>query len=122
VGRHLIAALLVAAAALAGGHGFDGLARLMLLVALPLVSVTAITSFADVRSARGDDRLFQPLLSSMIAGLVLLSCVLRSSTIGATPHLAVSSLGAALGLYGVKGFAALAPSARQLVVRWPAKP
>lgn len=122
VGRHLTAALLVAAAMLAGRYGSDGLARLVLLFALSLVSVTAIMSFAQLRSGQGDDRLLQPLLSTMIAGLLLLSCVLRSSTIGPTPHLAVSSLGAALALYALKGFASLAPSARRLVMSWPAKP
>lgn len=122
VGRHLIAALLVGVATLAGGHGADGFARLMLLIALPLVTLTAISSFAEVRSRPGDDRLLQPVLTSTIGGLLLLSCLLRSSTIGAPPHLAVSSLGAALGLYALKTLAALAPSLRQLGMSWPAKP
>ena len=94
----------------------------MLLIALPLVTVTALRSFAEVRSGPGEDHLLQPLLTSLIAGLLLLSCVLRSSTIGAPPHLAVSSLGAALGLYALKSIAALAPSLRQLGLSWPAKP
>jgi hypothetical protein len=64
----------------------------------------------------------QPLLSSLIVGLLLLSCMLRSSTLGAPPHLAATSLGAALGLYALKAFAALAPSLRQLRLSWPAKP
>jgi hypothetical protein len=58
----------------------------------------------------------------MIGGLLLLSCVLRSSTIGATPHLAVSSLDAALALYALKALVALAPSLRGLIPSWPAKP
>ena len=122
MGRHLIAALLVGMATLSGGHGADGFARLLLLIALPLVTVTAISSFAEVRGGPGDRRLLQPLLSSMIGGLLLLSCLLRSSAIGAPPHLAVSSLGAALALYALKALASLAPSLRQLGMSWPAKP
>jgi hypothetical protein len=123
VARRLLPALLVLIAAFADAGGAHGLARVVLLVAVPLAAVEAIAAFGDCLDNRRDvAALAQAILSSLIVALVVLSCAIRNSAVQGVPHAAVSTLLAAVGVFALKGLAACAPHVRRLAETWPAKP
>ena len=123
MGRRLLPALLVVAAAAADASGAYGLARAALLAAVPLTAVAAITAFGDcLENRRETAAMLQAILSSLV--VVLLVALLRAaqSAIQGVPHAAVSSLIAALGVLPFKGFVAGIPLVRRSRKFWPAKP
>jgi hypothetical protein len=123
VARRLLPALLVVLAAAADAAGAHGLARAALLAAVPLAAVEAIAAFGECLDNRpGAAALAQAILSSLIVGLLVLSCALRNSAVQGVPHAAVSALLAALGAFALKALAAGAPHLRRLAEIWPAKP
>jgi hypothetical protein len=123
VGRRVLPALLVAVAAYADGRGSHGLALDALLGAVPFVAVCALTGFGTYLDRRDDPVVaLQALLWAAALVLLLLSCEVRSSALHGVPPLAVSSLVACLGVFGIKATLAVAPWLRRLVALRVAKP
>ena len=119
----MLPALLVGLAIVADSHGAHGLAREVLLGAVPFAAVAALVAFGDYLDARDDGvTALQALLSGGVVALLVLSCAVRSSAVHGVPPLAFSSLAAALGLFAIKAALAVAPYARRLASFWPAKP
>jgi hypothetical protein len=120
VGRALPAVLAVAAAG-ADSWGAHTLALYLLLAAVPFAAVAALSSFGDVLDARHDAVLaLQSLLWGVALVLLVLSCAIRSQSLG-VPPVADSALVACLGVFAVKAVVAVAPFLRRLALR-PAKP
>jgi hypothetical protein len=120
VGRALPAVLAVAAA-VADSWGGHEVALYALLAAVPFAAVAALTSFGDLLEAREDAVLaLQSLLWAVAVVLLVLSCAIRSQSLG-VPPLADSALVACLGVFGLKAAVAVAPLVRRLALR-PAKP
>lgn len=123
MGRRAIPALLVLLAAYVDGRGSHDLAFDLLLVAVPFAAVAALGGFAAYLDARDDPVTgLQALLWAFVVGLLVLSCVVRSSALEGVPPLAVTSVVAILVLFAVKLVVAAAPYARRLVGLRPAKP
>jgi hypothetical protein len=123
VGRRLLPALLVAAAAIADASGAHGLARDALLGAVPLAAVEAIAACGTSLDRRTDGGArLQAILSSLVVALIVLSCAMRSGSVQGVPQLAVSAVLISLALLGLKALLALAPQLRRLADIWPAKP
>jgi hypothetical protein len=64
----------------------------------------------------------QALLWAFVVVLLVLSCSVRSGALHGVPPLAVSTVVACLGLFGIKAALAVAPHARRLAELLPAKP
>src|SRR5581483_5365524 len=123
VGRRVLPALLVAAAAAADAHGAHGLALDALLAAVPFAAVAGLAAFGGYLDRRDDPVVaLQALLWAVALVLLLVSCEVRSSAIHGVPPLAVSSLVACLGVFAIKAVVAAAPYARRLAALRPAKP
>jgi hypothetical protein len=119
----VLPAALVAIAAIADGQGAHGLARDVLLAAVPFTAVAAIAAFGGYLDRRDDAVVaLQALLWGVALVLLLVSCEVRSSAIHGAPPLAVSSLVACLGIFAIKAAVAVAPYARRLAALRPAKP
>jgi hypothetical protein len=122
MGRRVLPAVLVAVAALADSQGDHGLARNVLLIALPFAAVAALVRFGGLLDSRERFSGLQALCSGAIVALLVLSCAVRSNAVGGVPPLAVSSLTAVVGLFALKGLLAVAPHWRRLASFSPAKP
>ena len=121
--RRLLPALLALAAVTADGHGSHGIARDLLLGAVPFASVSAIVAFGAALERRDDVIVaFRALCWVAIVALLVISCAMRSSALSGVPPLAVSSLFAALGVFVVMAVVTMAPHARRLSDFRPAKP
>jgi hypothetical protein len=121
VGRRALPGLLAVAAAVADSSGGHTFALYALLGALPFAAVAALTSFGDYLEQRDDAVLgVQALLWGVAVLLLVLSCAVRSQSVG-VPPLAVSALVACLGVFAVKVVLAATPFLRRLAPR-PAKP
>jgi hypothetical protein len=116
-------ALLVFAAAIADATGAHGLARALLLCAVPFAAVAAIAAFGECLDTRAESLAWlQAILSSLIVVLLVCSCAIRSTAVQGVPHAAVSSLLGALAVLGLKAALAFVPQLRRLSELWPAKP
>jgi hypothetical protein len=123
MGRRVLAGVLVAAAAIADGHGRHHLALDALLAAVPFAAVCAIAAFGSYLDKRDDTVLaLQALLWGVALVLLIVSCEVRSSAVHGVPPLAVSSLVACLGVFAIKSVFFAAPHLRRLVALRPAKP
>lgn len=123
VGRRVLPALLVFAAAIADASGDHGVARAALLCAVPFAAVAAIAACGEC--LEGDGELLattQAILSGLVVALLVCSCAIRSTAVGALPASATSSLLAALGVIALKGTLACYPQLRRAAELWPAKP
>ncbi len=119
----MLPALLVFAAAVADAGGSHGLARGLLLCAVPFAAVAAIASFGESLGGEGGGlAMAQAILSGVVVALLVCSCAIRSTAVAGVPHSAVAALLAALGLIALKGALAFAPQLRRLSELWPAKP
>jgi hypothetical protein len=123
VGRRVLPALLVALAALADSQGAHGLALYSLLLAVPLATVAALTSFGEYLDARGETMAgLHALLWAVAVVLLVLSCAVRRHALHGVPPLAVSTLVACLGIFAVKATMVAAPYLRRVDELRPAKP
>ena len=123
VGRRLLPVVLVVIAAIADAHGSHHLAFDALLGAVPFTAVLALDGFGRYLGNREDAVVaLQALLSATAVVLVVLSCGVRSSAVGAVPQLAISATIACLGVFAIKSFVAAAPYARRLALIRPVKP
>lgn len=123
MGRRVLPGLLVAVAAFADGQGRHHLALDALLAAVPFAAVCAIIAFGAYLDARDDAVVaLQALLWGVALVLLIVSCEVRSSALHGVPPLAVSSLVACLGIFGVKLAFAAGPYVRRLAALRPAKP
>jgi hypothetical protein len=123
VGRRAIPALLVFAAAIADATAAHGLARALLLCAVPFAAVAAITAFGECLGTEADSLAWlQAILSSLVVVLLVCSCALRSTAVQGVPHAAVSSVIGALAVLVLKAVLAFVPQLRRLSELWPAKP
>jgi hypothetical protein len=119
----VLPALLVVVAGLADAQGAHGLALDALLLAVPFAAVAALTSFGEyLDSGSGGVAGLQALLWGVSVVLLVLSCAVRRHALHGVPPLAVSSVVACLGIFGVKAAVAAAPYMRRLGELRPAKP
>ena len=119
----MLPALLVTLAAIADSHGSRGIAFDVLLCAVPVAAAAALGSFGRFLDRRDDPAIqLQALLSGLVVGLLVVSCMVRSTALHSVPPLAVTAVLACLVLYAVKAVVAAAPFARRLVQLRPAKP
>jgi hypothetical protein len=110
-------------AASADSYGTHALAFDALLGAVPFAAVAALASFGDFLDTRNDAVLgIQSLLWGLAVVLLVLSCAMRSASVGGVPPLAISSLVACLVIFAIKTVLALAPYALRLTDLRPAKP
>ena len=109
----------MAIAAIADSAGDHGLARNVLLLALPFAAVAALVRFGGFLDSRERFSGIQALLSAAIVALLVLSCAIRSSAVHGAPPLAVSSLAAVVALFAMKAVLAAVPRLGSLS---PAKP
>jgi hypothetical protein len=114
--------LLVVLAAIADTAGNHALARDGVLAALPFASVAALVTFGEAIDGRAHFGRAQSLCYGLIVALLVLTCALRSGSTHGVPPLAVSSLLAVVGLFGLKAALAVVPHWRRLGVLSPAKP
>ena len=106
----MLPALLVLLAAIADSQGVHRVALDLLLLAVPFAAVAALHSFGDYLDRRSDTVAgVQALLWAASVVLLVLSCAVRRHALHGVPPLAVSSLVACLGIFGVKATVALAP-------------
>jgi hypothetical protein len=123
VGRRVLPALLVVAAALADARGAHGLAFDALLGAVAFSAVAALASFGEYLDRREDAAAgLQALLWACVVCLVVVSCAVRSGAVHGVPPLAVSTVAGCLAVFALKAVVAAAPHARRLVQLRPAKP
>ena len=123
MGRRILPALLAAAAVVADSRGSHGVARDLLLLAVPFAAVAGLTSFGLYLDRRGDVRAgFQAALWAVSVVLLVLSCAVRTQALHGVPPLAVSAVVGALGAYAAIAVLAAAPHARRLGLLRPAKP
>ena len=119
----MLPALLVSLAAFADSHGSRGIAFDVLLCAVPVAAVASLGSFGRYLDTRHDPAIqLQALLSGLVVGLLVVSCMVRSTALHDLPPLAVTTVLACLVIYAVKAAVAAAPFARRLVQLRPAKP
>jgi hypothetical protein len=123
MGRRVLPALLVVAAAVADGRGSYRLALDALLAALPFAAVAAITAFGRYLDRRDDPVVsLQALLWLAALVLLVVSCEVRSNALHGVPPLGASSLVAVIGIFAIKATLAVGPHLRRLVSLKPAKP
>jgi hypothetical protein len=117
----VLPALLAVVAASADSAGTHTAALYALLAALPFAAVSALAAFGDYLEAR-DDALagLQSVLWALVVVLLVLSCAIRSQSIG-VPTAATSALFGCLVVFALKAALALAPHVRRVALR-PAKP
>jgi hypothetical protein len=123
VGRRVLPAVLVVAAALADGRGNHALAFDALLAAIPFAAVAALVGFgAYLEDRRRSIAGVQALLWALALVLLVTSCAARSpaSHTDTLPPLGASALAACLGVLALKVLVSVLPYAR-LALR-PAKP
>jgi hypothetical protein len=123
VGRRVLPAVLVVAAALADGRGNHALAFDALLAAIPFAAVAALVGFgAYLEDRRRSIAGVQALLWALALVLLVTSCAARSpaSHTETLPPLGASALAACLGVLALKVLVSVLPYAR-LALR-PAKP
>jgi hypothetical protein len=118
----VLPALLVLVAAVADSKGAHGLALDALLCAVPFAAVAALASFGGYLDSRDDPVVgLQALLWAVAVVLLVLSCGVRSGSIG-VPPVAVTAVFACLVVFAIKAILAAAPHARRLAGLRPAKP
>jgi hypothetical protein len=123
MGRRLLPVVLVLVAAIADSRGSHDLALNALLGAVPFAAVAAIATFGRYLDTREDAvAAAQALLWVAAVVLLVLSCATRSSALHGVPPIAVTSLVACLGIFGIKLVLTAAPHARRLAAVRPAKP
>jgi hypothetical protein len=116
-------AVLVLIAAIADGRGSHHVAFDALLCAVPFAAVAALDGFGAYLDARDDAVVaLQALLWGFAVVLLVLSCGVRSSAVGAVPQLAISTTIACVGIFGIKLCVTVAPFLRRLATLRPAKP
>jgi hypothetical protein len=121
VGRRALPALLTLLAAVADSAGAHTLGFYALLAAVPFAAVAGLVAFGDSLDAQGDAvSSLQALLWGVAVFLLVLSCAVRSQSLG-VPPIASSAMVACLGVFGIKLVLAVAPYALRLALR-PAKP
>ena len=119
----MLPALLVVAAVLADAQGSHALALDALLLAVPFAAVAALRSFGEYLDSGSDGvAAVQAVLWVLSVVLLVLSCAVRRHALHGVPPLAVSSLVACLGVFGVKASVAAAPYVRRFGDLRPAKP
>jgi hypothetical protein len=124
VGRRVLPALLVVAAALADARGAHGLAFDALLGAIPFAAVSALVGFGEYLERREDSVAgLQALLWTLAVALLVLSCAARSPATDthALPPLGASALVGCLAVLALKVCVALAPQLRRVALH-TAKP
>jgi hypothetical protein len=120
VGRRVLPALLVVAAALADARGAHGLAFDALLGAIPFAAVSALVGFGEYLERREDSVAgLQALLWTLAVALLVLSCAARSpaTETHALPPLGASALVGCLAVLALKVCVALAPQLRRASLR-----
>jgi hypothetical protein len=120
VGRRVLPALLVVAAALADARGAHGLAFDALLGAIPFAAVSALVGFGEYLERREDSVAgLQALLWTLAVALLVLSCAARSpaTETHALPPLGASALVGCLAVLAIKVCVALAPQLRRASLR-----
>jgi hypothetical protein len=121
VGRRVLPALLAVVAASADAADAHTAALYALLGALPLAAVSALWTFGDYLETRADSRsALQSILWGLAVVLLVLSCAIRSQSVGVPPA-AASALYGRLAVFAVKAALAFAPHLRRVALR-PAKP
>jgi hypothetical protein len=123
VGRRVLPALLVLAAAFADTRGAHGLAFDALLGAVPFTAVAALVSFGAHLERRDVPASgLHALLWGLALCLLVVSCAARSpeASAGVVPPLGASALVGCIAVLALKAILAAAPYAR-LALR-PAKP
>jgi hypothetical protein len=107
--RRLLPGLLVFAALLADVGGNHGLALALLFFGIPAAFVLVLDCYGDLLEERCNG--LRPFLAGLSLLLLVLSAALRSpAVVGGVPQLALSSLVAALVLYGAITLGVLLPS------------
>ena len=115
--------VLALAAVSADTRGSHGIARDLLLAAVPFASVSAIVAFGASLDRREDVIVgFRTLCWLAIVVLLVVSCAMRSSALSGVPPLAVTSLFATLVVFVVMAVVTVAPYLRRLSDLRPAKP
>lgn len=123
MGRRALPVLLVSLAALADSRGSHALAFYSVFVAVPCSAVAALASFARYLEAREDaTAALHALLWAFVVGLLVLSCMVRSTALHAVPPIAFTAVVACLVIFAVKLTVAVAPYAQRLLQLRPAKP
>jgi hypothetical protein len=123
VGRRVLPVVLVALAGLADSQGAHGLALYALLLAVPLATVAALTSFGEYLDRRGEALAgLHALLWAVSVVLLVLSCAVRRHALHGVPPLAISTVVACLGIFAVKATMVAAPYLRRVDELRPAKP
>lgn len=124
VGRRVLPALLVIAAAYADARGAHGLAFDALLAAIPFAAVSSLVCFGAYLEHR-EDAIggLQALLWTLALGLLVLSCAARSpaTETHALPPLGASALAGCLAIFAIKACVAIAPQLRRVALH-TAKP
>jgi hypothetical protein len=121
VGRRALPALFALVAAVADSTGAHTLGFYALLAAVPFAAVAGLAAFGDSLDSSADAlSSLQALLWGVAVFLLVLSCAVRSQSLG-VPPIASSALVACLGVFAIKALLAAAPYARRLALR-PAKP
>lgn len=121
--RRSLPAVLVLLAAVADWQGAHGLARAVLLLAVPFTAVAALSSLGEYLDSHWDGAaLLHALLWGVAVVLLVVACAVRRHSLHGVPPLAVSSVVACLGIFAVKATLVAAPYLRRAGDLRPAKP
>jgi hypothetical protein len=104
MGSRILPLMLAIAALAAGGAGADGAAAVLVLIAIPCAAAAAFVAISDVLEGRPEK--LRAVTTALALALMVIGSTVRTSAPlgGAVPALAVSTLVAAVVLYGLPAF------------------